>query len=183
MMAVGRGGYIGRVGLGDGRTNWAAAIDAALLRGHGSPGEAIAELWRSAAPGEPEAPASGWRGTPHLTRRGVPERGPVFAIGDAAGYVEPITGEGMSWAIASGAGVVPCVMARLEGAAPGAWAREHRRVLGARRARCVAVAHAVRHPRALGACLRLAGAAPWASGAIAGALIGACPGGVGSVPA
>ena len=43
-----------------------------------------------------------WRGTPPLTRRApslAAER--VFVLGDAAGYVEPFTGEGMAWALAS----------------------------------------------------------------------------------
>ncbi|MFG0254247.1 MAG: NAD(P)/FAD-dependent oxidoreductase, partial [Rhodopirellula sp. JB053] len=39
---------------------------------------------------------------PPLRRRRVPGDGRVVAIGDCAGYVEPMTGEGMTWGIESG---------------------------------------------------------------------------------
>lgn len=171
-MAVGEGGYIGRVGLADGRTNWAAAIDPALLRTHPSPGEALASIWAAAAPDEPAPPAEGWRGTPALTRRAPAQRGNTFCIGDAAGYVEPITGEGMSWAIASGAAAAPCVLAYLRQGAGGVWAREHRRLLGAHRVRCALVARAVRHPRALAHGVRLVSRFPLSGEALVRALIG-----------
>jgi flavin-dependent dehydrogenase len=47
--------------------------------------------------------------TPPLRRTRAAGRGRVLAIGDAAGYVEPFTGEGMTWAMRSGiaaAGVI-----------------------------------------------------------------------------
>ncbi|MEM6978488.1 MAG: hypothetical protein AAF539_02400 [Planctomycetota bacterium] len=46
-----------------------------------------------------------WMATPPLRRRRVVGRGGVVLIGDAAGYVEPLTGEGMTWAIESGIAV------------------------------------------------------------------------------
>ncbi|EMB15819.1 NAD(P)/FAD-dependent oxidoreductase [Rhodopirellula europaea] len=46
-----------------------------------------------------------WQTTPPLRRRRVSGRGRVVAIGDAAGYVEPLTGEGMTWGIESGLAV------------------------------------------------------------------------------
>ena len=52
-----------------------------------------------------------WRGTPILTRRSVRlihER--VFVLGDAAGYVEPFTGEGMAWAIKSARMATPWIL-------------------------------------------------------------------------
>ncbi|WP_144060231.1 NAD binding site [Rhodopirellula sallentina] len=42
---------------------------------------------------------------PPLRRRRVPGDGRVVAIGDSAGYVEPMTGEGMTWGIESGIAV------------------------------------------------------------------------------
>ena len=53
-----------------------------------------------------------WCGTPTLTRslaRVAGER--IFVIGDAAGYVEPITGEGMAWALQAGAKVAELAVA------------------------------------------------------------------------
>ncbi|KLU03560.1 geranylgeranyl reductase [Rhodopirellula islandica] len=46
-----------------------------------------------------------WQTTPPLRRKRVSGRGRIVAIGDAAGYVEPLTGEGMTWGIESGLAV------------------------------------------------------------------------------
>lgn len=46
-----------------------------------------------------------WQTTPALRRKRVAGNGRVVAIGDAAGYVEPLTGEGMTWGIESGLAV------------------------------------------------------------------------------
>jgi flavin-dependent dehydrogenase len=40
--------------------------------------------------------------TPPLRRTRVAGRGRLLAIGDASGYVEPFTGEGMTWGMQSG---------------------------------------------------------------------------------
>jgi flavin-dependent dehydrogenase len=43
-----------------------------------------------------------WLGTLPLTRRTPRPAGHrVLVVGDAAGYVEPFTGEGMAWALAT----------------------------------------------------------------------------------
>ena len=52
----------------------------------------------------------GWKGTPELTRRPVrlgAER--LFAVGDAGGYVEPFTGEGVLWALSGARALAPLV--------------------------------------------------------------------------
>ncbi|WP_233214512.1 NAD(P)/FAD-dependent oxidoreductase [Rhodopirellula bahusiensis] len=46
-----------------------------------------------------------WQTTPPLRRRRLSGRGRIVAIGDAAGYVEPLTGEGMTWGIEGGLAV------------------------------------------------------------------------------
>lgn len=46
-----------------------------------------------------------------------PARGRVLLVGDAAGYVEPFTGEGMSWAVESAAALDDV----LKAASPGRW--------------------------------------------------------------
>ncbi len=49
-----------------------------------------------------------WRGTPALTRScPTPGSERRFIVGDAAGYVEPFTGEGMAWAIMSAVALAP----------------------------------------------------------------------------
>ncbi len=55
-------------------------------------------------------PSEDWLATPALTRsstRVASDR--VFLLGDSIGYIEPFTGEGMSWALASAEAVMPLV--------------------------------------------------------------------------
>lgn len=101
-MAAGSDGYVGLVRLADGRLNVAAAVSATALRQRGAPGEVVDSILQQVglpAIGAPE----GWRGTPRLRARRPPVRGVrVVAVGDAAGFWEPFTGEGIAWALESG---------------------------------------------------------------------------------
>jgi flavin-dependent dehydrogenase len=103
-MAVGTDGYVGLVRVEDGALNVAAAVDPTAL-GRTSPGDLVSRLLVGAGmPPLGEAPRLGWRGTPRLTRWSPAvgaER--LFRVGDAAGYVEPFTGEGIGWALGAGA--------------------------------------------------------------------------------
>ncbi len=98
-MTYGAGGYVGLVRLEDGRLNLAAAFDLEFLKKSQNPGIAAAKLlhetgWPSVE-GLAELP---WQGTPTLTRQADrPASARVFAIGDAGGYIEPFTGEGIGW--------------------------------------------------------------------------------------
>jgi menaquinone-9 beta-reductase len=102
-MAVGDEGYVGLTHIAGGRLHLAAAVDRTALQQYG-PQPLVARLLMAAgAPDLDLASAQGWRGTPPLTAR--PERVAekrVFLVGDAAGYVEPFTGEGLRWALSSG---------------------------------------------------------------------------------
>jgi len=111
-MAVGAGGYVGLVRREDGALNLAAAFDRSFLRLHGGAAAAAGSLIQSAGFERPaDLIASRWQLTPALTRRP-----PALAtsrcllIGDAAGYVEPFTGEGMAWALTAGAAAAPFVL-------------------------------------------------------------------------
>ena len=151
-MAVGAGGYVGCVMLEDGRLDVAAALDPQAVQTAGSPAAAAEAIMREAGFCWPEELATlHWQGTPTLTRRPArvsAER--LFLIGDAAGYVEPITGEGMLWAILSACAVVPFVVATAGGAAieqAENWNRRHRQLLGHRMTVCSLVAAMLRRPR------------------------------------
>jgi flavin-dependent dehydrogenase len=150
-MAVGAGGYVGSVVLEDGRLDVAAALDPIALQRAGGPAAAAETIMREAGLCWPEGLAAlPWQGTPTLTRRPkrvADER--LFLIGDAAGYVEPITGEGMLWAILSACAVVPYVVAAA--GAPShehaeSWNRRHRQLLGRRMTVCSMVATLLRRP-------------------------------------
>jgi flavin-dependent dehydrogenase len=150
-MTCGARGYLGLVRLEDGTLDLAAAIDAAWLRVVGGPGAAATRLLSEAGwPSPPGVHDAGWRGTPPLTRRAnrlASVR--VFALGDAAGYVEPFTGEGMAWALAAAAAVAPlaaCAAEQWDSSLEGKWTRTYRRVVRSRQLTCRLAAGALRHP-------------------------------------
>jgi flavin-dependent dehydrogenase len=105
-----------------------------------------------------------WRGTPALTRRAVrlwAER--VLVLGDAAGYVEPFTGEGISWALASAVAVTPLAVraaAHWDTSVGREWATVHGRVIAGRQGTCRVTARVLRHPRLFGPIIRLLGRWP-----------------------
>jgi 2-polyprenyl-6-methoxyphenol hydroxylase-like FAD-dependent oxidoreductase len=108
-MACGTGGYLGLVRRQDGLLNLAAALDVASVQETGGPGSAAAALLRQVGwPSITGLSELAWRGTPRLTRQAAClASARVLLLGDAAGYVEPFTGEGMAWALAAGAAVAP----------------------------------------------------------------------------
>jgi flavin-dependent dehydrogenase len=154
-MAVGDSGYAGLVRLADGRLNVASSFDRPFLRLSGGPASATASVIEQA--GFPPVPAlhrARWQGTVGLTRRTRPVAAHrLFLIGDAAGYVEPFTGEGMGSALTSANAVAPiAVRAALQ------WnrslIREWSRVI------CRGFMMASRHPPVARAVLELSAGCP-----------------------
>jgi flavin-dependent dehydrogenase len=114
-----------------------------------------------------DVPASfRWHGTPLLTRRrALIARGRVFVAGDAAGYIEPFTGEGMGWAIASGIALAPLVIEKLHRAefdAAGEWIQQHAYIVGRRQRVCAVLAAFLRRPRLTRCAVRVLGLFPLA---------------------
>ncbi|HEX8875973.1 MAG TPA: FAD-dependent monooxygenase [Phycisphaerales bacterium] len=146
-MCCGRHGYVGMVRLRDGSIDLAAAVDPAFLRACASPARAVYAILREAAPKADHADRLDlnipFRGTGMLTRRRAVERGGVLIAGDAAAYVEPFTGEGMSWAMHAGMAAAELIAA---GEPAGAWTQRSQALLSARQRRCRAVALALRSP-------------------------------------
>lgn len=166
-MACGRRAYVGLVRIEDERLDVAAAMDPGFVREAGGPGAAAASVIAEAGfEPVPELLDARWRGTPPLTRRRRVEGPGLLVIGDAARYVEPFTGEGMAWALASAAAVVPVALAGLEGRTRGVWMREHRRLLAWRHRVCSGLATALRHPRLTRAAVRALAAAPAMAGPV-----------------
>jgi flavin-dependent dehydrogenase len=150
-MAVGKGGYVGLVRVEDDSLNVAAAFERRFLRAVGGPAPASALLLEES--GLPAVPALGeaeWRGTVSLTRETRPiaaER--VFLVGDATGYVEPFTGEGMAWAILSAEAVEHLAFRAIGAWDPDlarSWSEIHNRLLAGRRRTCRAVSLLIRSP-------------------------------------
>ena len=122
-MAIGAGGYVGMVRLEDGSLNVAATFDPALVRRMRTPGAAALEVLEEAgAPVVAGLANAEWRGTAGLTRRTIPlAHDRLFFLGDAAGYVEPFTGEGIAWALASARAVEPLALGRNRAAGARDW--------------------------------------------------------------
>jgi flavin-dependent dehydrogenase len=71
-------------------------------------------------------------------------------LGDAAGYVEPFTGEGMAWALASAAALTPLAVEAVGRWRPDLarrWQALHRRLFASRRRLCSVVTRLLRWPR------------------------------------
>ncbi len=150
-MAVGRFGYVGLVRAEKKQLNIGAALDASFVRRSGSVAAACAKLLdASGVPPIPAIDEAAWRGTTRLTRRPsavAAER--LFVIGDAAGYAEPFTGEGMAWAMTSAVMVAPFAVNAAQNWRPElgeAWTVAYRRALRSRQNSCFRLATLLRHP-------------------------------------
>jgi flavin-dependent dehydrogenase len=162
-MAVARSGYVGLVRVEKGRLNVAAAVDPSALR-ESSPGEVAARILAQAGlPPLPLTAMRAWRGTPGLTRSGDAGCDRLLRVGDAAGYVEPFTGEGIGWALSDGLAAAECARAALEGR-PGEALDQWRRRRAARRwtaeRLCRGLARGLRRPGLVGLAVTALGALP-----------------------
>ncbi len=140
-MACGRHGYVGLVRLEDSRLDVAAALDRGPLKRLGGIGPMIAGILSDAGfPGIAGLDGMQWKGTLPLTRTTVrPWAHRTFLIGDAAGYVEPFTGEGIAWALASGLAVAPLASRAVVQWNPSlgeAWSGQYRQLIRSRQWRC-----------------------------------------------
>jgi flavin-dependent dehydrogenase len=165
-MSTGKGGYVGLVRLEDGRLNVAAALDATAVNRGGSLADAACCVIESA--GFPQIDAlrdAAWSGTPALTRSTRPLASQrVFLIGDAAGYVEPFTGEGVAWALASATSVAPLVQRasqRWDSLLERTWNDDWLLAVGRHQGWCRRLARLLRHPAALSVLTRVVGTCPW----------------------
>jgi flavin-dependent dehydrogenase len=164
-MGCGTGGYVGLVRLEDGQLAVAAAFDPELLRRVGGLGKAAGHVLTEAGlPLPPGLAHFAWRGTPLLTRRlSHPALERVLVVGDAAGYVEPFTGEGMAWALASGAAAAAVAGRGCRNWRPELmrhWSGLHRRTVARRQWLCRAVAALLRWPLLTRATVGLLGRLP-----------------------
>ncbi|MEO8496505.1 MAG: FAD-dependent monooxygenase [Planctomycetota bacterium] len=166
-MACHEHGYVGLVRLEDDRLDIAAALDADAIKQFGGIATLVERILTSAKLPIPEAlNTASWHGTGRLTQHRehvVGER--CFFIGDAAGYVEPFTGEGMAWALASGRAVVPIVLQFLQDEnhlnAMLSWHVTHKELIAHRARLCRDVSRLLRYPTIVSIAVRLLAYAPW----------------------
>ncbi len=149
-MVVARHGYVGISRINDTQLNVAAAVEPTALA-HTAPAEIAAQVFMDAGVPLPKNLKSAtWRGTPPLTsnpRHVASQR--VFLVGDAAGYVEPFTGEGMSAAFESAMAITPIIAQAVHDWAPARgqqWQETHRRIIRNRGTTCRKLAWVLRRP-------------------------------------
>lgn len=171
-MHVSRAGYVGCVRLEDGTVDVAAAVCPRALRSAGSPGAFACAALGPAVRAAEVLHGARWSGTPLLTRRraSVAARG-ILVAGDAAGYVEPFTGEGIGWAmmtgIAAGRHAAACVA---DPQAWRSWPRAWHDAVHAPRLRCRMVAAALRHPWLVSSAVAVGAAVPGTLAAVAASI-------------
>jgi flavin-dependent dehydrogenase len=177
LMSVARDGYVGMVRLPDSALNLAAAVDPNVVRQLG-PAGAVREILMQAGLTPPAGlEAAEWRGTGLLTRHSprISARR-LLVLGDAAGYIEPFTGEGMTWGMLSAVLAAPLidewlnrdamrcvdsVVARQESARLArAWTALCRTHIAPRQRHCRMLSSLLRHPAAVRAAMGLIALAP-----------------------
>lgn len=164
-MACGSAGYVGLVRVEQNRLDIATAFDPVAVKEAGGLGrlaeKILAEAGFQAIPGLADQP---WKGTPFLTRqRESLAEHRVFRIGDAAGYVEPFTGEGMAWALASASAIVPIIRQGLNGSVESSgndWRLAYGSQVARRQLVCRWASRVLRRPRLTKWIVRLLSFAP-----------------------
>ncbi len=151
LMVIGRGGYVGGVSVENNQYDLAAALDVNFLKARGSIANAVNDLFRQAGyQPMPEVANADWKGTPLLTRRPKQIAGERwFAVGDAAGYVEPFTGEGMAWAMNGALALAPIVqqsVAQWQPRVVDNWSKVYQQKIARRQWPCRVFAKVLRSP-------------------------------------
>jgi flavin-dependent dehydrogenase len=175
-MHVGAGGYVGGVRYPDGSTHLGAAVSPALCRQAGGPQSVVADILHecNASPDlkVDKLKAIKWFGSAGLTRKRQSQGGHrVLAVGDACGYIEPFTGEGIAWALQSALEVIrllPPPAGQWPANLPAQWQRVHQRTIAPQQRKCRMVRSLLRQPILSAHCMRLLGRFPslayWAGG-------------------
>jgi flavin-dependent dehydrogenase len=175
VMVVARGGYVGLTRVEADRINIAAALDADVLRTSPSVGDAIGSILSAAGIAVPAGlNQAAWRGRPPLTSRpGRVAAERLFVIGDASGYVEPFTGEGIAAAFESALALAPLLVPAAkhwQGSLSEMWEAVHRRAVRERQGASRVLAWTLRRPwttaAALGVCRAFPPAANYLIGRI-----------------
>lgn len=164
-MNIGSHGYVGLVRLGSGTVNLAAAMDPEWTKRIGGPAPAVAAIMKEAGVAAFDLEGASLRGTGLLTRRRERVASPgLLVIGDAAGYVEPFTGEGMAWGLAGAAAAAEMVAEGLSSAElAAAWDAWHTAQVKSRQRTCAVVRSVLRRPWLVGAAIAVMGSVPAAA--------------------
>ena len=174
-MVCGKHGYLGLVELPGGLIDAAAAVSPEALRAAGSPEELITAMVLEGGGDVQALRDVRWTGTPLLTRhRSRVAHGRIVLVGDSAGYVEPFTGEGMTWAIECGIEAARLAHRMMHAnAASTQWELIRAGIIGRRHRICGIVAALLRRPTLVRATVRCARLLSPLAGGITRAMLGA----------
>ncbi len=167
-MACTASGYVGACRREDGRLTLAAACDGRFVKEAGGLSRAAGSILRDAGyPPIPDIDEISWKGTPALTRSATTVAAHrAFVLGDAAGYVEPFTGEGMKWAIESAIGLAPIARNAIEKydtRYEQEWIATRQRIVSRRTTVCRMLAAALRYPALVRTAVQILAVAPAAA--------------------
>jgi flavin-dependent dehydrogenase len=146
-------GYVGLARCEGDAVSIAAALEPSFVARCNSPDAAIREIMQSdllTATGDGSQPAIKWVGTRPLTQasRDVAATR-LLLVGDAASYVEPFTGEGMTAAIAGAVDLIPIAAAAITGWSDDLaqqWRHRYRQHHRRRQLACRVIAQGLRSP-------------------------------------
>ena len=151
-MHVGNAGYVGLVRINETHMHLAAALDPAACKTAGGPAILVENILRDSLGPEftPSSPFPKFRGTGPLTRKRIRLGGHrVLAIGDACGYIEPFTGEGIAWAAMGAreaADLLPEPAQPWPKNLPQHWKKRHHQIIASRQRWCRTMRPMMRHP-------------------------------------
>ncbi|MBI5092278.1 MAG: FAD-dependent monooxygenase [Candidatus Hydrogenedentes bacterium] len=164
-MACAKAGYVGFTMIEGGRLDVAAALNADAVRTNGGLARVASRVLEEAGFREmTDLDSLDWRGTPALTRHTARiSAHRLLLVGDAAGYVEPFTGEGMAWALSGGAElarIASRILPQWHSAIEDEWRLCYRRMVTQRQLVCKALSALLRHPRLTATIVRALAVAP-----------------------
>lgn len=172
-MTIDRQLYVGTVPVEGSLVDLAAAVDPQAFRGASELNRVVCGALERT--GLSVAAMSDVRlaATPRLTRSlGRVAARRLLVVGDATGYVEPFTGEGMSWAAAAAEIAAPLAAEAIEGWSDGIalrYSHLHKRFINRKKFVCRSTMHLLRRPRLVRLGMRLASAVPLLPARIAAA--------------
>ena len=164
-MACSDHGYVGLVRIEDNKLDIAVALNRDFSRQSGSPALASAAILESAHFPVPAGfLTEHWAGTKTLTRSRLAISGErLFLIGDACGYTEPFTGEGMSWALLASTHMAPLADTAIEQWKPELaplWRRQYLQLIGKKQKVSAVVAACLKRGSLRRFCLKALSAVP-----------------------
>jgi flavin-dependent dehydrogenase len=164
-MVVGRGAYVGLAPNPAGELNVAAAVDPSVLRGLPIGGVIRSILHDVGVLESVSLDDAEWHGTPALTSHpGLVAGERLFGVGDASGYVEPFSGEGMATALVTAAAVAPLVVEAICHWQPGLiyeWQSIHRQLVTNQQTTLRVLTWLLRKPRVAAAAVGVCRLQPW----------------------